>query len=69
MKGRRIVFPECGRAAMEDFDVPPLKPGCVLIETECSVISPGTELACPLCQPDTPNTFPQHPGGGVKSFL
>ncbi|HSI09882.1 MAG TPA: alcohol dehydrogenase catalytic domain-containing protein, partial [Rariglobus sp.] len=43
----RIMFPTPGQARLETFPVPSLaKPTDVLIETEYSIVSAGTELAC-----------------------
>jgi 2-desacetyl-2-hydroxyethyl bacteriochlorophyllide A dehydrogenase len=42
--------------------MPPVKPDEVLIETEYSVISAGTEKANLIAQPNTLNRFPQYPG-------
>jgi 2-desacetyl-2-hydroxyethyl bacteriochlorophyllide A dehydrogenase len=63
MKGpKRIVWPEKGRAALEPFDL--AKPGDdeMLIETEYTLISPGTELAFLNALPNTPGLYPQYPG-------
>jgi len=62
MKGRRIVWPAPGRAELEEFQVPPPKPGTVLFETEYSVVSAGTEKAWLLAKPNTSGEFPQYPG-------
>jgi len=58
----RIVWPEKGRVALEPFEL--AKPGDdeVLIETEYSLISPGTELAFLNALPNTPGLYPQYPG-------
>lgn len=40
-----VVFPEPGRVELESADVPPLGHGEILIETSCSLISAGTEIA------------------------
>jgi len=58
----RIVWPEKGRAVLEPFEL--AKPGDdeVLIETEYTLISPGTELAFLNALPNTPGLFPQYPG-------
>jgi threonine dehydrogenase-like Zn-dependent dehydrogenase len=33
-----------GRISLVEEDVPPLQPGTVMVETHCSLVSPGTEL-------------------------
>jgi 2-desacetyl-2-hydroxyethyl bacteriochlorophyllide A dehydrogenase len=44
---KRILFPSPGRAILEEFAPPaPAGPDDVLIETEFSIVSAGTELAC-----------------------
>ena len=62
MKGKRVVFTSPGSVEIETFDVP--RPGTleVLVETEVSLISPGTEGASLLALPNTGNQFPQYPG-------
>ena len=63
MKGRRIVWPEVGRAELETFEFPVLPPDGVLIETEYSVLSAGTEKAFLQGRPNTADgRFPQYPG-------
>ena len=62
MRGRRIVWPAPGRAEVEEFEVPPPLPGTVLLGTEYSVLSAGTEKAWLLARPNTSDRFPQYPG-------
>ncbi|MDX9979092.1 MAG: zinc-binding alcohol dehydrogenase [Lentisphaeria bacterium] len=62
MKGIRIVWPAPGQAAVEEFDIPAPTPDTVLLETECSVLSAGTEKAWLLAKPNTSGQFPQYPG-------
>ncbi len=41
------MFPEAGRAELQSFPMPEIvKPTDILIETEYSIVSAGTELAC-----------------------
>ncbi|MFC2076290.1 zinc-binding dehydrogenase [candidate division KSB1 bacterium] len=42
--GTRLVFTAANQATMEKFDIPDPGEGQLLIETECSLISLGTEL-------------------------
>lgn len=42
-RGIRITFPERGRVALEDFDVPDVGAGRVLFRTRFSLVSSGTE--------------------------
>ncbi|WP_135548388.1 zinc-dependent alcohol dehydrogenase [Paenibacillus cymbidii] len=62
MKGYRVVWPAAGRIELADFTLPALKPGDVLIETEYSAISAGTEKAWLKGMPNTSGKFPQYPG-------
>ncbi len=62
MKGTRVVCPEKGRAELEGFDIPLLNPDQVLVETEYSVISPGTERAFMMAMENTAGRFPYYPG-------
>lgn len=62
MNGYRVVFPEPGKAVLEDYSVPKLNSDEVLIETEFSVISAGTERAHLLDLPNTWGVFPRYPG-------
>lgn len=62
MNGQRVVWPRAGEAAVEPFTVDEPNQGQVLIETICSLVSPGTERAHLAGQPNTPNTFPLYPG-------
>jgi threonine dehydrogenase-like Zn-dependent dehydrogenase len=65
MKGRRIVFTGRGTVAVEDFEVESPAEDQVLIETLHSSISPGTERAHLLAEPNTITRvrgFPFQPG-------
>ena len=62
MKSRRIVATAQSKIAVEDFELPSLEPDQVLIETQFSAISPGTELAFLHHLPNTPGVYPYYPG-------
>ena len=65
MKGNYIVFEAKGRVALKEFEVPQPQTGEVLLETEYSVISAGTELANLMNLPNTSTGqrgFPFCPG-------
>ena len=62
MTGKRIVWPRAGEAELQEFEVSPPGRGEVLIGMEYSVLSAGTERACLIAKPNTPQTFPQYPG-------
>lgn len=68
--GRRLCFPEKCRCIVEDFelDSAALRPDQILIETELSLMSTGTELANysaldpGVYRPGSWNAYPWHPG-------
>jgi len=61
MRGQQVVFPEQGRAELEEFEIPSIGSHQVLIRTEVSLISAGTELTAFLNAYGT-LTYPAHPG-------
>lgn len=58
----RVVWPDKGQVALEEFQVEEPAEGEVLIETDYTLISPGTELAFLKALPNTSQRFPQDPG-------
>lgn len=58
----RVVWPDKGKVALEEFQLGDPGRGEVVIETEYTLISPGTELAFLKALPNTPRRFPQYPG-------
>ena len=44
-RGVRLVVPHAHEVVAEEYDVPSPGPGQVLLETEASLVSAGTELA------------------------
>jgi 2-desacetyl-2-hydroxyethyl bacteriochlorophyllide A dehydrogenase len=59
----RVVWPQPGVVEIEPFEVGTPAPNEVLIETDYTLISPGTELAFLHALPNTRHaTFPQRPG-------
>jgi L-iditol 2-dehydrogenase len=62
MDGMRVCWTEHGRAELQEFTPPPPKPGEVLIRTEVTLISPGTERAFFLGLPNAQARFPYYPG-------
>ncbi len=61
-RGHRIVWPRPRVVAIEEFEVPSPGDGEVLVETECTLISPGTERAYLLGLPNAEQPFPAYPG-------
>lgn len=62
MRGKRVVWPERAKVDIEEFEVPSLNDDEVLVESECTLISPGTERAFLLGLPNTRGGFPSRPG-------
>src|SRR5208283_3795743 len=66
MKTRAIVFPEQGRAVVDDVLLPEMRVDDVLMEVEYTAVSPGTERWCltgTLTIPgEPPMAFPHVPG-------
>ncbi|MSS70909.1 MAG: zinc-binding alcohol dehydrogenase [Candidatus Latescibacteria bacterium] len=62
MKGRRVCWPERGKVVLEAFEVGPPGPGQVLLRTEWTLISSGTEGASLMALPNTPGRYPARPG-------
>ena len=61
MQATQIFFPERNKVALETITLPPLGPHDVLVRTEVSLISAGTELTNLLGdREDQP--FPKYPG-------
>jgi len=64
MTGKLICFESKGRAVLQHFEIPELKPGEALIENDYTVVSAGTEVANLIGLPNTSASgkFPWHPG-------
>ena len=62
MKAKQIVFTEINRAELLEVNIPEIKPGTVLVKTEVSTISSGTERANITGDPNVSATGPS----GVK---
>ncbi|MEX2606115.1 MAG: zinc-binding alcohol dehydrogenase [Kiritimatiellia bacterium] len=63
MKAHRIVWPTAQTAALETFDLPEEVPANhILIETDYTLISPGTERDGLLNRTNTRGAFPRYPG-------
>ncbi len=62
MKSLRVVWTEPGVVEVEEWEVPKISEGEVLVKTRLTLLSPGTERAWLLHLPNTPGTFPQYPG-------
>ena len=62
MKGQRVVWPSREKVEIEDFDVPNVGSNEILVATECTLISPGTERAFLLGLPNAQGSYPSRPG-------
>src|SRR6202051_2126535 len=69
MHARQVVITEPFKVAVREVELPPPAPNQILVETEASAVSPGTELAVWtgthqwLRDPDLPHwKFPFRPG-------
>jgi threonine dehydrogenase-like Zn-dependent dehydrogenase len=73
MKTRAIIFPERGRAVIDDVPLPDIGVDDVLIEIEYTAVSPGTERWCltgNLSIPgEAPLAFPHVPGYQAAGVL
>jgi len=62
MKGRRVVWPSRAKVEIEEFEFSSLGDNELLVATECSLISPGTERAFLLGLPNAQGRYPSYPG-------
>lgn len=62
MKGQRVIWPDRAKVDIEEFDLSAIKDDEVLVATECTLISPGTERAFLLGLPNAKGGYPSRPG-------
>ncbi len=62
MEAQRVVWPDRAKVDIETFTLPPVGDDEVLVETECTLISPGTERAFLLGLPNAQGRYPTRPG-------
>lgn len=62
VEGTRVCWPEPGRVTLESFTLPEPGPGEVILKTEVTLISPGTERAFFLSLPNATPRYPYYPG-------
>ena len=62
MKAQRVVWPSRAKVEVETFALPPVGDDEVLVATECTLISPGTERAFLLGLPNAQGRYPSRPG-------
>ena len=62
MKGQRVVWPSRAEVDIEDFEIHAIKDDEVLVASECTLISPGTERAFLLGLPNAQGSYPTRPG-------
>jgi 2-desacetyl-2-hydroxyethyl bacteriochlorophyllide A dehydrogenase len=58
----RVVWPEAGKVALEEYEIGPPGEREVQLATVCTLLSPGTERAWLLGLPNTPRRYPSRPG-------
>ncbi len=62
MKAQRVVWPSHAKVEIETFTLPSVGDDEVLVATECTLISPGTERAFLLHLPNAQGRYPSRPG-------
>lgn len=62
MEAQRVVWPSRAKVDIETFTLPPIGDDEVLVATECTLISPGTERAFLLGLPNAQGRYPSRPG-------
>jgi len=66
VKSPAIIFPEPGRAVVDEVPIPDLRDDEVLVDIQYSALSPGTERWCLTGKLDVPDeppvAFPHLPG-------
>lgn len=62
LKGKRVIWPEQGKVAIEEFKVRKPEAEEILVKTRSTLVSPGTESAFLMALPNTSGKFPQYPG-------
>ena len=62
MQAQRVVWPSRAKVDVETFDLPPVGDDEVLVGTDCTLISPGTERAFLLGLPNAQGRYPSRPG-------
>ena len=62
MKAQRVVWPSRAKVDVETFTLPLIGDDEVLVATDCTLISPGTERAFLLGLPNAQGRYPSRPG-------
>ena len=62
MKAQRVIWPSRATVEIETFTLPPVGAAQVLVASECTLISPGTERAFLLGLPNARGSYPSRPG-------
>ena len=62
METRQVVWPATGEVAVEEGQISSPKSDEVVLEADCTLISPGTERAFLLQLPNTSGKYPMYPG-------
>lgn len=62
MKGQRVIWPSRANVDIEEFELTTIPDDEVLVASECTLISPGTERAFLLGLPNAQGAYPSRPG-------
>ncbi len=62
IKAQRVVWPSRTKVDVETFTLPAIGDDDVLVATDCTLISPGTERAFLLGLPNAQGSYPSRPG-------
>ncbi len=62
MQAQRVVWPSRAKVDVETFTLPPIADDEVLVATDATLISPGTERAFLLGLPNAQGSYPSRPG-------
>ncbi len=62
MIGQRVIWPSRAKVDIEEFEIHAIKDDEVLVKSECTLISPGTERAFLLGLPNAQGSYPTRPG-------
>lgn len=66
---RKIIFSDIGKAELVECPMPAAGEGRVVCRTEYTAVSAGTERACLMCLPNTPQKFPISLGYSACSIV
>jgi len=68
-KASAVTFTDVGQVELASFDLPDLRPGELLIRTDASAVSPGTEMRCLAGRQADSVAFPYIPGYSMAGVV